>query len=92
MARGHYGLVSRKKLETIRDASNDTGIPQSRLYELVAKAKKNPGDPTNIPYVLIESRIYFRAGALDSWIASLEVVSARGPASFRGNRVKCSKS
>jgi hypothetical protein len=61
-----------KKLETVREASANTGVPQSRLYELVAKAKANPDDPRRIPYVQIESRIYFRAGALDEWIGRLE--------------------
>ncbi|MBS1679679.1 MAG: helix-turn-helix domain-containing protein [Actinobacteria bacterium] len=64
-----------KKLETVREASASTGIPQSRLYELVAKAKANPDDPRHIPYVQIESRIYFRTGALDEWIERLEVAA-----------------
>jgi hypothetical protein len=61
-----------KQLETIREASADTGLPQRRLYELVAKAKENPDDPKRIPFVVIESRIYFRTGSLAAWINRLE--------------------
>lgn len=61
-----------KQLETIREAAADTGIPQSRLYELVAKAKAHPDDPDRIPFVQIESRIYFRTGSLSAWIGRLE--------------------
>lgn len=61
-----------KQLETIREASADTGLPQRRLYELVTKAKKNPKDPRRIPFVVIESRIYFRTGSLPAWIRRLE--------------------
>lgn len=71
------GELMAKKLETVREASTSTGIPQSRLYELVAKAKEDPGDPKSIPYVQIESRIYFRTGALDEWIERLEVAPWR---------------
>jgi hypothetical protein len=72
--------MTAKLLESIREASSSTGIPQSRLYELVAKAKKSPGDPKNIPYVQIEARIYFRIGSLDRWIESLEVTAPQNGA------------
>lgn len=67
--------MTAKKLETVAEAARDTGIPPSRLYELVAKAKREPDDPGRIPFIQIESRIYFRAGALDDWFRWLEADS-----------------
>jgi hypothetical protein len=61
-----------KQLETVREASEDTGVPQRRLYELVAKAREDPDDPKRIPFVPIEGRIYFRRGSLLEWIRRLE--------------------
>ena len=73
-----------KKLETVKEASQSSGLPQSSLYELVAKAKENPGDPRNIPYVQIESRIYFRTGALDHWFERLELEANNGNSAHLG--------
>jgi hypothetical protein len=76
-----------KALETVREAAASTGIPQSRLYELVAKARANPDDPMNIPFVPIESRIYFRSGALEEWIGRLEVAPRKEPQSAGRDKI-----
>jgi excisionase family DNA binding protein len=54
------------KLLTVRDVSEHTGIPESRIYELVSR--------NEIPHVRIGHRIYFRPEALDAWQVSLEAV------------------
>jgi excisionase family DNA binding protein len=59
--------VPKKKLLTVREISEYTGIPETRIYELVARDQ--------IPHVRIGNRIYFRPEAIDGWLESLEVAA-----------------
>jgi hypothetical protein len=64
-----------KRLETVNEVARNRGLPERRLYELVKYAKDHPGEESNIPFIQVGSRIYFREAALDDWFECLEAVA-----------------